>query len=126
MINNQYLIVQEGLKENQKGSKQRRRNNTANQNAYDWTNISGPVVMHDDIADKDKLIDGDDTYHSKLYNETLNSLDQTTFLRHGDISDVDFKVQLNFIRDFKNLLELITKDEEIIFVEQLERDVTRQ
>ena len=82
--------------------------------------------MHDDIADKDKLIDGDDTYHSKLYNETLNSLDQTTFLRHGDISDVDFKVQLNFIRDFKNLLELITKDEEIIFVEQLERDVTRQ
>ena len=31
--------------------------------------------MHDDISDKDKLIDGDDTYHSKLHNETLNSLD---------------------------------------------------
>ena len=46
-------------------------------------------------------------------------------MRHGDISEVDFKVQLNFIRDFKNILQLISKDEGITFVEQLERDVTR-
>ena len=74
MINNQYLIVQEGLKEIQKGGKQRRRNNTVNQNAYDWSNVNGPVLMPDDMAD-DKFIDGDDTIHSRLSNETLNSLD---------------------------------------------------
>ena len=85
---------------------------------YDWTNINGPALtIPNDMGDRERFIDGDDTYYSNLQNETLNSLDQTSFLRHGDISGVDFKVQMNFIRDFKNCLQLITKEEEIIFVE---------
>ena len=74
VINYQYLVVQD-YKDDRKGDKSRRRT-TANTNAYDWTNINGPpVAVPDDIADKEKLIDGEDTYYSKLHNETLNSLD---------------------------------------------------
>ena len=56
------------------------------------------------MFDNEILIDGEDSIYSRIHNETLNSLDNTTFLRHGDIDDVNFKVQLNFIRDFRNCL----------------------
>ena len=48
------------------------------------------------------------------------------FLRHGDIDDVDFKIRIDFLRDFKNLLGLLDADDEVLFREQLERDSTRQ
>ena len=53
-------------------------------------------------------------------------MDQSVFLRHGDIDDVDFKIRLDFLRDFKNKLGLLSQDDEIVFREQLERDSTRQ
>ena len=69
------------------------------------------------MVDKERLIDGEDTYYSKMHNDTLDCLDNTTFLRHGDIADVDFKVQLNFLRDFKNCLKLLTIEDEVCFAE---------
>ena len=47
-------------------------------------------------------------------------------MRHGDIDDVDFKIRLDFLRDFKNKLGLLTDEDEVIFREMLERDQTRQ
>ena len=124
-LNNQYLIVQD-FKDDRKGDKQRRRN-AANQNVYDWTNMnSSPLLGPEETTDKERLIDGEDTYYSRMHNETLDSLDSTTFLRHGDIADIDFKVQLNFLRDFRNCLQLLSTEDEVCYIEQLERDTTRQ
>jgi hypothetical protein len=47
-------------------------------------------------------------------------------MRHGDIDDVEFKIRLDFIRDFRNVLNLLTKEDEVSFIEQLARDKTRQ
>ena len=60
-----------------------------------------------------------------MHNESVSSLDQTIFMRHGDIDDVELKVRLDFIRDFRNLLKLLSKEDEVVFIEQLERDKTR-
>ena len=48
------------------------------------------------------------------------------FMRHGDIEDIDFKIRLDFLRDFKNKLSLLSCEDEVVFREQLERDSTRQ
>ena len=47
------------------------------------------------------------------------------FMRHGDIDNVDFKIRLDFLRDFKNKLHLLTSEDEVVFREMLERDQTR-
>ena len=57
---------------------------------------------------------------------TVNQLDNVSFLRHGDIDDQVFKVKLDFIRDFRNVLGLLSMEDSIEFMEQLERDSTRQ
>lgn len=46
------------------------------------------------------------------------------FMRHGDIDDVEFKVRLDFLRDFKNKLQLLTSEDEVVYREMLERDQT--
>ena len=56
----------------------------------------------------------------------MATLDESMFMRHGDIDDVDFKIRLDFLRDFKNKLGLLTCEDEVIFREMLERDQTRQ
>ena len=50
------------------------------------------------------MINGDESYFSKLHNESMSSMDKSIFMRHGDIDDVDFKIRLDFLRDFKNKL----------------------
>lgn len=47
-------------------------------------------------------------------------------MRHGDIDDIVFKVKLDFIRDFRNVLGLLSDEDSIEFMDQLERDTTRQ
>ena len=53
-------------------------------------------------------------------------MDNSVFMRHGDIDEVDFKVRIDFLRDFKNKLGLLTEEDEVTFREQLERDTNRQ
>ena len=55
----------------------------------------------------------------------MATIDHSVFLRHGDIDDVDFKIRIDFLRDFKNKMSLLTIEEEILFREELERDTTR-
>ena len=120
-INQQYLIVQENLHAALKNRGLRTPSEVA-ANAGTWATL--PTQNNKTI--NEKLINGDDSYYSKLQNETVQSLDQSVFLRHSDIDDVDFKIRLDFLRDFKNKLGLLSKHDEIVFREQLERDSTRQ
>ena len=75
---------------------------------------------------EERFINGDDTIYSQLQNETMSTLDESMFMRHGDIDEVDFKVRLDFLRDFNNKLKLLTDEDEVVFREMLERDTTRQ
>ena len=56
----------------------------------------------------------------------MNQLDNVSFLRHGDIDEQTFRVKLDFIRDFRNVLGLLPTEDSILFMESLERDTTRQ
>ena len=47
----------------------------------------------------------------------MQTQDSSVFLRHGDIDDVDFKIRIDFLRDFKNLLGLLDADDEVLFRE---------
>ena len=47
-------------------------------------------------------------------------------MRHGDIDTVDFKIRIDFLRDFKNKLGLLSTEDEVLYAECLERDSTRQ
>ena len=53
-------------------------------------------------------------------------MDTSVFMRHGDIDYVDFKIRIDFLRDFKNKLGLLTTEDEVLYSECLERDSTRQ
>ena len=46
-------------------------------------------------------------------------------MRHGDIDDINVRVKLEFIRDFKNKLRLLSEEDECVYVDQLERDSSR-
>ena len=120
-MNQQYLIVQENINVALKSRGLRTAAEVAA--ASNWASL--PTQNNNKIPNE-KLINGDDSYYSKLQNETVQSLDQSVFLRHSDIDDVDFKIRLDFLRDFKNKLGLLNKHDEIVFREQLERDSTRQ
>ena len=65
----------------------------------------------------ERMINGDESYFSKLHNESMSSMDKSIFMRHGDIDDVDFKIRLDFLRDFKNKLQLLSEEDEILFRE---------
>lgn len=52
----------------------------------------------------------------------MNQLDNVSFLRHGDIDDQVFGIKLDFIRDFRNKLGLLSAEDSIEFMESLERD----
>ena len=53
-------------------------------------------------------------------------MDPAIFMKHGDIDDQDVKIKLEFIRDFRNVLGLLSDIEESEYVDQLERDISRQ
>lgn len=56
----------------------------------------------------------------------MNQLDSVSFLRHGDIDEQSFRIKLDFIRDFRNVLGLLPVEDSILYMESLERDTTRQ
>jgi hypothetical protein len=58
------------------------------------------------------------------HSETLQQLDPEVFMRHSEISDT-YHIRLDFLRDFKNCLKLLSKEEYCEFVEELEKDTTR-
>ena len=72
------------------------------------------------------FLDGEDTYFSRTQAQSVNQLDNVSFLRHGDIDEQIFGIKLDFIRDFRNVLGLLSSNDSIEFMEQLERDTNRQ
>jgi hypothetical protein len=56
--------------------------------------------------------------------ETLNSLDPEIFLRHSEIPDL-MHIRIDFLRDFKNCLALLSKEDHCEFTEALEKDSSR-
>ncbi len=85
IFSNQYIIVQDRLL--QKNSKQKGQNSNE--------------VSH---------IDGNTSFMARYQNETLNDFDQESFLRHSEISESIF-IRLDFLRDFKNNLELLSLED---------------
>ena len=71
-----------------------------------------------------KIVDGTTSYLAKQQLETLNDLDQETFLRHSEIQDTVY-LRLDFLRDFKNCLELLSLEDHVDFTEAIESDSTR-
>ena len=71
-------------------------------------------------------LDGDETYFSRMQSQTVNQLDNVSFLRHGDIDEQTFRIKLDFVRDFRNVLNLLSVEDSIDYMECLERDTTRQ
>jgi hypothetical protein len=47
----------------------------------------------------------------------VNNLDNVSFMRHGDIDEQTFRIKLDFIRDFRNVLGLLSIDDSIEFME---------
>jgi hypothetical protein len=69
-------------------------------------------------------VDGSQTFLNRYHAETLNQLDPETFLRHSEISDT-YHIRLDFLRDFKNCLRLLSKEDHCDFIEELEKDSSR-
>ena len=68
------------------------------------------------------MIHGDETIYFRLHQEMQNSLDKSLFMRHSDLTSVDLKIRLDFLRDFKNVTKLLNEEDEIEFVTCLEHD----
>ena len=86
LFSNQYIVVQDRLIMGKSGGK------TAKQN-------SEPGEI--------KIVDGTTSFLAKQQLETLNDLDQETFLRHSEIQDTVY-LRLDYLRDFKNCLKLLS------------------
>ncbi len=124
-MNQQYVIVQDKLTRTggaQAASGGRRAGRGDMAPSVDWAKLPQDKNKLPD----ERLINGDDSYYSKMQNDTLSTLDSSMFMRHGDIEDIDFKIRLDFLRDFKNKLSLLSREDEVVYREQLERDSTRQ
>lgn len=84
-MNQHYLIVQDnaaiGPNARSKGSRADGSNPTG-----DWARLPKDLSK----VPSERLINGDESYYSKMVNETVATHDQSVFLRHGDIDDVDF------------------------------------
>jgi len=61
---------------------------------------------------------------ARYHAESLNQLDPETFLRHSEIPD-KFHIRLDFLRDFKNCLGLLSKQDHCEYSEELEKDSSR-
>lgn len=73
---------------------------------------------------KHDLVDGNQSFLARYKSELLNELDQETYLRHSEIPD-KLHIRLDFIRDFKNCLKLLSDQDYADYVEELEKDATR-
>ena len=127
-MNQQYLIVQDqglsaGWDKNQHyyGKNRPRMTDTV---STDWARTASQQVNQNKLP-SERLINGDDSYFSRMQNETLSTKDTSLFMRHGDIDTIDFKVRIDFLRDFKNKLGLLSTEDEVLYSECLERDSTR-
>ena len=70
------------------------------------------------------IVDGSATYLNAVNNQAVNYKDPEVFMRHADIKEV-FRIKIDFLRDFKNCLKLLSDSDYFSYVEQLESDVTR-
>lgn len=73
---------------------------------------------------KNEIVDGHHSFLARYQAELLNQLDPETFLRHSEISDT-LHIRLDFLRDFKNCLSLLSKEDHCDFTEELEKDSSR-
>ena len=60
---------------------------------------------------------------SQLCSESLQQLDPEVFLRHSEIPDT-LHLRLDFLRDFRNCLSLLSKEKHAEFVNELEKDTS--
>lgn len=121
-LNRQYIIVQDKLISTSQQQTSRGRVRQEIAQATEWSKLP----QQKSNKQEERFINGDDTMYSQMQNETISTLDESMFMRHGDIDNVDFKIRLDFLRDFKNKLHLLTSEDEVVFREMLERDQTRQ
>ena len=98
-FNNQYIIVRDTMRKDKKKSKKADSN-------------------------KNEIVDGNSSFLARYNAETLSQLDPEVFLRHSEIADT-YHVRLDFLRDFKNCLRLLSKEDHCDYIEELERDISR-
>ena len=86
------------------------------------------IVKDQLVEDKKKkqplrhdLVDGQQSFLARYHSELLTEMDPDCFLRHSEIPDL-LTIRLDFIRDFKNCLKLLSSEDHADFVEELEKD----
>lgn len=98
LFSNQYIIVRDTVPKDKKKSKK--------------------------VENKNEIVDGNSSFLARYNAETLNQLDPEVFLRHSEIADT-YHIRLDFLRDFKNCLRLLSKEDHSDYTEELEKDSSR-